>query len=216
MCRFKVGDYVQIMDGSYVPHRFVAWKSSMDKLIGDVDVVACVYENCGIYTLRDCGMYMAEDWLAPVTAAEIEFSHCRKELEKEIKKSYMNNHAIFEDLLGNPYKPTVSLGNYFSFVPKIKKVIVNDPATVIIWEDGEKTVVKCGEHDTFDAEKGIAMAYIKRVMFANKTTQMNKWFKQYTDAEEEKSEVAKQVDEAVADSASSIGTVLRRVLGKNE
>ena len=135
MHKFKVGDYVKILDGSYSPHRFVAWMSSMDKLIGNVDVVDHVYADCGIYTLRDCGKYMAEDWLAPVTTAK--------------------------------------------FVPKIKKVIVNEPATIIIWDDDVKTVVKCGANDTFDVEKGIAMAYIKRIMFDNKTTQMNKWFQQY-------------------------------------
>ena len=59
---------------------------------------------------------------------------------------------------------------------KPRKVIVNNPATIIIWEDGTKTVVKCGKNDTFDAEKGIAMCIVKKLMFHNKTTQMNKWF----------------------------------------
>ena len=40
----------------------------------------------------------------------------------------------------------------------IKKVIFNDPATIVFWNDGSKTVVKCQEGDIFDPEKGLAMA----------------------------------------------------------
>ena len=47
-------------------------------------------------------------------------------------------------------------------IPGIKKVIFNNPATIILWEDGTKTVVKCGEYDTFDPEKGVAMAISKK------------------------------------------------------
>ena len=47
---------------------------------------------------------------------------------------------------------------------EIKKVIFNDPATIVFWADGKKTVVKCSEGDTFDPEKGLAMAYMKRHM----------------------------------------------------
>jgi len=46
----------------------------------------------------------------------------------------------------------------------IKKVIFNDPATIVFWEDGTKTVVKCGENDIFDPEKGLAMAIVKKTL----------------------------------------------------
>lgn len=45
----------------------------------------------------------------------------------------------------------------------IKKVIFNDPATIVFWADGTKTVVKCADFDIFDPEKGLAMAICKRV-----------------------------------------------------
>lgn len=45
---------------------------------------------------------------------------------------------------------------------RIKKVIFNDPATIVCWSDGTKTVVKCGDNDTFDPEKGLAMAISKK------------------------------------------------------
>lgn len=47
---------------------------------------------------------------------------------------------------------------------EIKKVIFNNPATIVYWADGTKTVVKCGEDDAFDEEKGLAMAISKRAL----------------------------------------------------
>lgn len=48
-------------------------------------------------------------------------------------------------------------------LPKIKRVIFNNPATIILWEDKTKTVVKCGKNDSFDYEKGLAMAIVKKL-----------------------------------------------------
>lgn len=47
---------------------------------------------------------------------------------------------------------------------KIVKVIFNDPATIVFWDDGKKTVVKCQGGDKFDEEKGLAMAIAKRAL----------------------------------------------------
>lgn len=44
----------------------------------------------------------------------------------------------------------------------IKKVIFNEPATIVFWSDGTKTVVKCGKDDIWDPEKGLAMAVAKK------------------------------------------------------
>ena len=44
----------------------------------------------------------------------------------------------------------------------INKVIFNNPATIVLWSDGTKTVVKCDERDEFDPEKGLAMAICKK------------------------------------------------------
>lgn len=60
----------------------------------------------------------------------------------------------------------------------IRKVIFNDPATVVLWSDGTKTVVKCGPEDKFDTEKGLAMAIVKKM--AGNNNRFHKVFKQYT------------------------------------
>lgn len=50
---------------------------------------------------------------------------------------------------------------------RIEKVIFNDPATIVLWKDGTKTIVKCGDEDAYDPEKGLAMAIAKRALGDN-------------------------------------------------
>ena len=52
---------------------------------------------------------------------------------------------------------------------KIKNVIFSNPATIIMWEDGTKTIVKCDEGDTYDPEKGFAMVVTKKALGTNKS-----------------------------------------------
>lgn len=46
----------------------------------------------------------------------------------------------------------------------ITKVIFNDPATIVYWRDGSRTVVKAMDGEQFDPEKGLAMAICKRLL----------------------------------------------------
>ena len=48
--------------------------------------------------------------------------------------------------------------------PQIKNIIFNDPATIVIWEDGTKTVVKCQEGDTYSKETGLALCIAKKYL----------------------------------------------------
>lgn len=47
---------------------------------------------------------------------------------------------------------------------KIKNVIFNDPATIVLWEDGTKTIVKCQDGDTYSEELGLAMCIAKKAL----------------------------------------------------
>lgn len=65
---------------------------------------------------------------------------------------------------------------------EIKKVIFNNPATIVFWADGTKTVVKAKNED-FDPEKGLAMAIVKKA-FGNKGSYFNKikrWTNDYNE-----------------------------------
>lgn len=59
-------------------------------------------------------------------------------------------------------KPTVKY-------PRITNIKFNGPATIVFWSDGDKTIVKCGEGDVMDYEKGIALATMKKFLGTNKS-----------------------------------------------
>ncbi len=59
-------------------------------------------------------------------------------------------------------------------LPNIIKVVYHNPATIVFWSDGTKTVVKCQNGDTYSAETGLAMAICKKA-YGNKN-QFNKVF----------------------------------------
>lgn len=47
---------------------------------------------------------------------------------------------------------------------KIKKIILNNPATIIFWNDNSKTVVKCMDGDKYNPLNGIAIAFMKGML----------------------------------------------------
>lgn len=52
---------------------------------------------------------------------------------------------------------------------EIDKIIFNGDATIVIFEDGEKVIVKRQKYDEMDREKAVAMAIMKRVYGTNRT-----------------------------------------------
>ena len=46
----------------------------------------------------------------------------------------------------------------------LEKVIFNDPATIVLWDDGTKTIVKCQDGEKYDKEKGLALCISKKVL----------------------------------------------------
>ena len=67
----------------------------------------------------------------------------------------------------------INVAPYF----RIKKVIFNNPATIVYWSDGDKTVVKCGKDDTYSEETGLALCFMKKAL-GNKGN-YNNTFKKY-------------------------------------
>lgn len=44
-----------------------------------------------------------------------------------------------------------------------KKVIYSGPATIVLWADGTKTVVKCSKHDSWNPETGFLWALAEKL-----------------------------------------------------
>ena len=89
---------------------------------------------------------------------------------KEVIRRFINN------IYGIPNEGMV-------YPVEIEKVIFNDPATIVLWSDGSKTVVK-RTNEEFDKEKGLAMVICKRVL-GNKGNYFNEFRKWIKDEEEE-------------------------------
>lgn len=58
----------------------------------------------------------------------------------------------------------------------ITRVLYNDPATVVFWSDGTKTITKCSANDTYNPETGLAIAVLKKSLGA---TEVHKLFEDW-------------------------------------
>lgn len=128
--------------------------------------------------------------------------YCRKDIEmtkKAVEKVSTpigveiningNKHMVSEVEFMHNYMemPKVIVHGNINFMPQptIKDVIFNPPATIVFWSDNTKTVVKADE-ETYDPEKGIAMAISRKMIGDNKREYYNifrhylkKWEKQH-------------------------------------
>ena len=115
---------------------------------------------------------------------------CRGIAEAETQSEYIKKdvgmtRTMLRDMLNSTFGiPRHGKSGRFPwgcFIPEIKDVIFNGPATIVFWSDGTKTVVKCQEDDEYDPEKGLAMAISKKAL-GNKGNYCNvfhKWLETY-------------------------------------
>ena len=100
-----------------------------------------------------------------------------------------------------------------TFLGMITKVVFNDPATIVFWNDGSKTVVKCNPEDKFDPEKGLAMACMKK-LFGNKGY-YNDIFRKWLPEEDEKSLYPKHPDDVLDAMRYSVASIVANSVFKN-
>lgn len=99
--------------------------------------------------------------------------HAKREIEYKIMAAGISNYGLSaikekEKIMptnnSNEFTVTLTGGLYLKpLIPEIEKVIFNDPATIILWKDGTKTVVKVKPGEKFDKWTGFAMAYMKKL-----------------------------------------------------
>ena len=51
-----------------------------------------------------------------------------------------------------------------TYIPEIKNAYFNNPMTVVMWDDGTKTIVECQSGDVYSAETGLALCIAKKAL----------------------------------------------------
>lgn len=67
------------------------------------------------------------------------------------------------DFDGNDIAHLISESFNDIFVPKVKRIIFHNPATIVFWEDGTKTVVKCMKDQEYSKYYGFLAALGKKI-----------------------------------------------------
>ena len=114
--------------------------------------------------------------------------------------------AIYTHIIGVPVPPAIT------------NVIFNDPATIVFWRDGTKTVVKAHGDDEFDPEKGLTMAITKK-LFGNKGSYYNeirKWLPKEELDNESKYDIQKCFSKLAKDANEALNEFLNRTNKKVE
>lgn len=91
--------------------------------------------------------------------------------------------TLCEDCLGDidEYnEPCLDMSQFITWM--IKDVIFHEPATIVKWWDGTKTVVKCNEGDTFNKEFGLLACIVKK--FTGNTGRWNEILKNFINKED--------------------------------
>lgn len=96
-----------------------------------------------------------KDRLSRIKPVQMEDCVIQHSHDQDIYDALRYNYANMIDESFNQYEETEYLSG------EIERVIYNDPATIVFWTDGRKTVVKKSEDDVWDPEKGLAMAIVK-------------------------------------------------------
>lgn len=147
---FSVGDRVKVVKRGRYPinevlHEIgtVQYVSSHGEIGLRLDAGPNPTSQLGLYWFHECSLEkVSED---PVN---------------DLVKNYIR-HDI--DSMNQIVKERSKLNKLYG-IPSIKNVIFHDPATIVFWTDNTKTVVKRGPCDSYDNEKGLAMAIAKKAL----------------------------------------------------
>ena len=135
-------------------------------------------------------------------------------LRKRRKKDERRNEMPVERKSMNSHVYYASVTEKSVSALSIKKVIFNDPATIVFWSDGSKTVVKCQDGDIYDPEKGLAMAISKKAL-GNKGNYCNE-FKKWLPEDEEEEERTVELRFDTSEISKSLEGLASRIFSNKE
>ena len=92
----------------------------------------------------------------------------------------ISNDAWAEMMFGKPKNKSVERIT----IPAIKRIVYHDPATIVFWQDGTKTVVKCMDGEPFEKYAGFCAALAKKVFGSTSKAKKVAGAKKIGDADE--------------------------------
>lgn len=122
----------------------------------------CVMGNNFLCRNRTKAVLVTEDGIRFIDLIASSMNHpCINEIPEIKFEGYVIHHVqnkegIWKRFLNSMY----GYNDLFGY----KKIIFHEPATIILWKDGTKTVVKCQNGEIYDKEKGIALCFMKRAL----------------------------------------------------
>lgn len=120
-----------------------------------------------VYITEECKLALIKNTPNPKSDPKFCLDHfCEGEFNRIKVKEYYKIVANDKDII-KKLKLVLNSVYGLSVMPSIKKVIFNEPATIVFWSDDTKTVVKCDKDDIFDPEKGLAIAIAKKALGTN-------------------------------------------------
>ena len=115
-----------------------------------------------VIELMEKNGYFLHDWKSSVDVASM--YPCSLAEMEYIKNDVKSTQEYYRQRLLARNSVYGKFGLPSSSALDISEVIFNDPATIVLWRDGSKTVVKAQDGETYDPEKGLAMAICKKAM----------------------------------------------------
>ena len=131
-----------------------------------------------------------------LTTPSVDHEYWFRVRELKVEQSYCEAPKIEADLELERMEPKGTKLFFAKSLPtvtlalknlKARRIVFNPPATVVLWEDGTKTVVKCDKEDEYNVITGVALCYMKKAL-GNTSRELNKALnnaKKFIDKEEE-------------------------------
>lgn len=176
----KVGDYVRVdTDANFrlpfaiIPNRTMARVCTMSMFSGSY--IGLEFQiHCSFAGGHNCLGTGRPGYCAWVSVTDVQTCFTKVNFTVDIDISTKGvdtfehtSSKLIKQTLNSMYGSPIQRIAYTKFYDpdpmSIEKVIFNDPATIVFWKDGSKTVVKA-ENEPFDEEKGLAMAISKKAL----------------------------------------------------
>lgn len=170
--KVKFSRYKEGCTGAKMVHAAAAQWDAIQRMIaeGAIDILKAV---------QSCEQFMKRRSYPSISARAYEEGFIRFDKEKpftfDIQNAFSENQWwMANTILGKDKEMTPKMT-----IMNIEKVVFNGPATIILWKDKTKTVVKCMEGDTYDPEKAVLLACLEHTMGGKAPAK--KWLKKMTE-----------------------------------